>query len=434
MEPIIYPYHALDPYPAEDNVTSRTGEIAASLLYFPSVTLGRIGFPDELQLYSSDEILEERRRIIARRGEAMVQAYFRQYIPGDLTLGEKIKLDFTRYWYREQKFRQSYLPLIQAGVLKTVSLAQITEEMKQTAQIPASDSDALSLKAPLNFFLTRYYDKGFAPWFKDDPAAESAFSDASNDSDGHGLMGMYLWKTLAATDSSGFFEKTDPVSQLAFMDAAFMLDVFHQTLLSTILRQPILVYENAHIQIREKFLSTISEGKGNTPSTPDQDRVALSLFTETLRHPLHRLPIALPRSPEAILELRNQLSEELDDFRQALQYAARDFLYEASTGPVSEEKIKQIADKNFMRPVEKLERRLRHPGREMLRNLFTAPPWATAAISFSVSALAGSLAASTILGALGATAALIAKTKVDRAKAVEDSDVAFLFRMAQKNR
>jgi hypothetical protein len=166
--------------------------------------------------------------------------------------------------------------------------------------------------------------------------------------------------------------------------------------------------------------------RGIDEKPSDKDLVALRLFAETLT----QVPAVIPRSPQAILELRQQLKEELEEFRNGVKYGATDLLQESD--PPTQAKIQHIVETRFVRPLDKLNRRLAHPNKELLRNLVSTNSVVASGLTFGLTLLTGGtglLAA--FLGAVAPLFTTALKTKFDRDKAIDESGVGFLIRARQ---
>lgn len=112
---MLYPYHSLAPLPDVGQPTSRAIETAASLLYFDTVTVGRLGDPADMELGLPEEALEEVKRIKLRRGADAVRAFNQDGKFSGLTVEEVATLSFVRYWYDVAKFHKNYSSLINAA-------------------------------------------------------------------------------------------------------------------------------------------------------------------------------------------------------------------------------------------------------------------------------------------------------------------------------
>ncbi|MGA2258638.1 MAG: hypothetical protein ABSG53_28565 [Thermoguttaceae bacterium] len=426
LDVLLYPYHALAPLPDFGQPNPRAVETAATLLYFDTVTLGRLGDPKELGLPSPEDALEEVDRIKERHGADAVRAFNQAGKFVGLTVGEIATLCFVRYWYELARFHKYYAPLIEAGVVRPVSLAAITEDARLNAEFTNSTAERwLNMNAALAGFVA-YYDD-FKGWPKDDAEAKT-FAAALGDADGPGLTGWYLRKILSETNPK-LLQNTEQARQGEFFRESFLLDIHHQTLLSTLLRLPVVSFDEAHLGLRGGYAAKLLALHGEEAAPPDREALAVRLVAETLT----QMPVVMPRSPAAILELRRDLAEELEEFRHGIRNVATD-LAQAS-GPVTQKQIEYSIEKNFARALDKLSRRLAHPNRDMLRNLVTTPAVISGGVSFTLGLVStGQNLLSLFLGAAAAVLSAATKTWVDRKKEEEQSGIAFLVKASVRNR
>jgi len=422
VDVLLYPYHALQPYPENAVPNAKVVTVASSLLYFDTVTLGRLGYPDELSLFTTDEALSELRNIQKLHGEAAVQAFWRTgELSNDFTCDDIAKLSFVRYWYDEQRFRKSYAPLIEEGVVRTISLAKITENARLSADLAgSSDSQYIDLRAALAGF-TSTYDE-IIEWLKGE-AVDQVFWDAFVDADGSGLTGLYLREMLKET-SPEFLERTSDNAKIQFFRHAFLLDIFHQSLLSALLELPLVSYREAHLSLRNKYVPKMLSIQGDNKNIIGADSTAFKIFTETLI----KVPAAIPRSPESLLEIRLLLSDELLEFREAVNHIAEDLEY-ANTGSITQRDIEHEVKKHFTRPLNALNRKLAHPNKELAQNLLTSDSTILGGITIALAALAGSpIVLSALLGVVVPILTTVAKTHLDREKEIDQSGLGFLVR------
>lgn len=132
------------------------------------------------------------------------------------------------------------------------------------------------------------------------------------------------------------------------------------------------------------------------------------------------MPAVIPRSTEAILDLRWNLAEELAEFRQGIRNAASDLIH--TSVPVTQRQIEYTVEKNFAWSLDKLTRRLAHLNRDLLRSLVTTPAVMTGGVSFALATMAtGENLLSLFLAAAGAALSAVAKARIDRKNEEEQS-------------
>ena len=423
MDVLLYPYHTLPPFQEEPGPESREVAISAALLYFDTITLGRPGYPDELEPGSVESAMEEMRAIDERRGQDVVNMFLREGSHEGLSVDELAGLTFLRYWYNEQKFRKSYAPLLQSGVIRTLSLASITAKARESAGRDSEAAQVLHMNSVLAGHLAS--EDRIKNWPSGD-AEMADYSAAFSDADGIGLGCMYLRSILKKSGQQGYLAATSQSAKQTFLRRAFLLDVFHQSVLSTMLGVSRASFENVHLHLQSRYISKIqSTADASIDDSAENARLAFRLFSETL----NQVPAIIPRSPEAICELRTILAEELSAFRHAIKNASADFLHEKRGSPPDERTIKHLAEKHFLRPLESLNRRLAHPNRELLRNLVSTNSVVFGGVALGMAFmanLAGALTAVMGISIAALTGAL--KTRFDRQKEIEQSDVGFLIR------
>ena len=217
-----------------------------------------------------------------------------------------------------------------------------------------------------------------------------------------------------------FLDSTHPKAFKHYRALAYVADLAITSLYCNALKRPI-AYNRSHYGLLQRMieLKILHPDEIETPTKSD---VAQRLTATTLR----KIPVLYPRSLEALIELRNVLSDELADFRRSLDDVAEDLVY-AKHGHITHRDIEYAVDSKIVRPVMRLEKRLQNPGREVLKHLATTGSFITQAVSFGVAMMSG-------LGAVGApllaasagllTASL--QTKFDRAKDIRGSGLGFI--------
>ncbi|MCA1754548.1 MAG: hypothetical protein LC641_07625 [Spirochaeta sp.] len=83
------------------------------------------------------------------------------------------------------------------------------------------------------------------------------------------------------------------------------------------------------------------------------------------------MPAIIPKSPESILELRHKLEDELGDLRYEIGVATRNLTYAFGDQIPSTTDIEHIAQTTFVRPLNDLQKKLKHPGKDFLENLLS---------------------------------------------------------------
>lgn len=425
MNVLLYPYHQLRPYGDKTMPTSRRATIAAALLYFDTVTLGRMGYPEELDLWSEDEALAVIDRIKSRRGAHVVKRFWTTGDHSELTCDEFSSLYFIRYLCDEHTFRQAYRPLLQEGVLRCVSLAKETQRAKQAAEAAGHpDAECIDMRACLQGF-QRTVDE-FRDWPANDPdrrTFEEVFVEADT-----GLAAVYLRHALSDY-APDVWQDCSVTAKETFLAYSFLLDLHHQSALATVLGLPLASFHEAHIALRQRHVALFRSLQGEAKFTSGAETLALRALSKTMTS----LPAIIPRSVEAILEVRGKLEAELTEFREAVSDVAADLAHGRQQEPTDEE-IARAVQERFTKPLATLERRLARPGRDLARNLVTSGSLATGAVTLAATIISGGSAIAAAL--LGASVPLLVeslKTRFERQNDIEQSGVAFLVR-AKKRR
>lgn len=305
-----------------------------------------------------------------------------------------------------------------------MSLAGITNDAILDAESVGSDSESLNINAVLAGFVANY--DAFKEWPSNKTESET-FDASFRDADGLGMTGWHL-RTILAQTNPALLRSNDAARKGEFFREAFLLDVHYQTVLSTILSLPVVSFDEAHLRLRGNYAAKLSAPLVTEERAAGPENLAIHLVAETLS----KMPAIIPRSTEAILELRQNLAEELAEFRQSIRNVASDLIH--TSGPVTQKQIEYAVDKNFARPLDKLTRRLAHPNRDLRRSLVTTPAVMTGAVSFVLTTMTtgGSLSSSLFLAAAGAALSAAVKARIDRKKEEEQSGVAFLLKAGKK--
>jgi hypothetical protein len=166
---------------------------------------------------------------------------------------------------------------------------------------------------------------------------------------------------------------------------------------------------------------------GKQTASPPHERAQLNILTEALV----ALPCIVPRSLEALIEVREDLATELSDLRHHLQRVATDLAYAEK---LTAHQIRQAVDVEVLRPLRDLQRRLRHPTRRLATNLLTGGPFVGATLAYIASQAIGDASLSSFVAAVAALAVAAAKTESDRVETINQSPVAFLLKASERRR
>lgn len=431
MEAFFYPDHYLRYTPNSAQTSPEWVSTVASLLYFDRLTLGRLGYPDELALPDEHAALDEMKRIQAETGER-ASAFWRDGSIDGLTCGQIVKLAYTQYLYHDHRYRRDFAPLIEAGVVRSASLAQITAESVEAARRAGEDTTGLDLMGAMAGYVT-------SDLFGGDPGkTDAAFDEAFFASDGTDLTAAYLEHVLRHGrygDLDRVLASVDPRVIMEYQREAFLLDMFHQALLGGLLGLPVLSTRTSQLEIRARAMRTMADLEASEPTPAPSlkgrestEALAARLFAETLV----QLPAVTPKSPEDILALRTKLADSLSDFRESVRRVAEDLIDASGGGAVDPSKIGAKVRKEFARPLADLEKRLSHPSRDLARNLIVSDNLMTGVVTFAATLFAGDpMTAAVTLGISVPLLTASVKTLFDRQTKVEQSKVGFLIRAKQ---
>jgi hypothetical protein len=134
MDVYLYPCNMLGPFAVDGQPTRRQLETAALLLYSESVTLGRLGFHDQLDLLTPIDALQNLKSTEAGRNPETVRRYFQESEFHDLNVEELALFNYVRYCQEDAKFLSRYEPLLEEGVLRIATLADLTQQANLDAQ------------------------------------------------------------------------------------------------------------------------------------------------------------------------------------------------------------------------------------------------------------------------------------------------------------
>lgn len=408
MNVFLYPYHFLPRFSELQMNRGRLAEISSALIYFDSITIGRPGDPKDLGLGEVADIIEvSKRHPIGNRNIS------------DLSIGEYAIHAFNDWAQEYSSFLNDYDPLIKNSVLRTVSLSRLTRAAREHAS-DESERDALQMRSVLAGFISA--TPGWIDWANSASEVAHASLIDMNASGSLGLS-MYYWRHQLLHDPE-FLSKADDKSRFEYLQAVFRFDSFLQATLSQVMQMPVVGLCDEHLQVRERHLA-----KTRPRETPEADQLALRLVARVLTN----LPSVIPRSPEAILELRHSLADELGEFRQGVRDATNDMMYQFGDEGPSEADIDQVAQRTFVRPLRDISKRLERPGRQLLANLASSEAMLTSTVVLSTGILNHAQGLANL--ALGASVALLASAaatwKERKSIEQEKPNVAFLLKAAR---
>jgi len=351
MDIMLYPYHRLAPYPSDPKPTPAAARLAALLLYYDSVTLGRPGTASELALPDKAELYDEMAGLIKVHGErAVADCVLGKDLPRQFTARDIAVLRAVRYVRDLEQFEVRYAPLLDVGVLRVTSLATVLETKEAMVGV-------------LQGFLRAY--ELLHDWFEQDMFADR-FTDAYLDADGVGLAGLYL-QQIAQQTYPGVLTRPDLGRRGEFFIWSYLLDAYHQTLLANQTALPLLSLNELHLSLRGHYLRALRRRQQGGTAAPLADEAALRVGAETL----WQIPTVVPRSPRAILRLRTELGEELAALRQGLDQVGELLLHKRH-GDVHASDMQDAAQDHFVRPLQAYKQRLDTLPGSFLKEVYTS--------------------------------------------------------------
>lgn len=420
MEAILYPHHRFELNMENEPQQLRTAALASSLLFLDKVYLARFAFPTE-DCFPKDDILKRLQELKSKHGPDVLKPTKFRHHAKDLTCEDVAAMRFVDYTARWVPFSKSIEPLTSAGVVEEISLREVIGAARQRAE-QAGDRQAIPFLSPeaamVGFKFTALLDE--IPKLLEDPQFKAPFDQSYTLADGSDLAVAYLCEFMKQMDSDIPSRRgIENISQVLYQ--GYFLDVFAQSLLAKFLKVPLVTDDECHTAVRDQLkLFPKSEKKSEL-------ELMMQLFAGGL---MATLPGILPRSYEAIIDLRDYFEQDLTAFRQRLRSLAKDLLGKKET-PTPEELAEKVR-KELAEPLESLERQLSRPSQRVLKNLFGSGSLISGGIMFLYHFLqpGGDVNAIQIGGLTAAMSTLWAyfRTKVEAQETVDNSNVAFLFK------
>lgn len=223
-------------------------------------------------------------------------------------------------------------------------------------------------------------------------------------------------------------DSTDPTVVRACLAIPALVDFVANCEACSGIGRPI-VYGPMQRKMLERLSKAGALSKVSSNTLPDKARLAHGLTATVLR----KIPLVMPKSTDALLEIRQALSDELHEFRAALDDIAADLAH-AKKGDVTNYDIEYEVDVRIQRPLRRLERRLEKPGLEIGKNLLSTGSFISQAVSFGIATMTNLGAIGTPLLTLGAGLLAAAfQTKTKRAEAIRDSGLSFIIGAKTRN-
>ena len=407
MKTLLYPYHFIEPYSPQYLSYADMASVASSLLYFDSITISRLGSPEQLGLASSmEDISSEMQKIEEAHGIDAVDQWFAGNRSPDFTCDNVAVLNYMLYRAKIAHSDATYKPLIQEGIIKFATLVE---------QVPDLTFDDFTQA------LEEFMDW---PGNRDEMAV---LMEALSDAGSIGLSAFYLRDKIKDSKPE-LLSRTDRETKAYHWRTAFLLDLFSQTLVSAKLDLLLTSFSDVHFALRNRCISKLQKPSETASTARSTEALGQQLFSQTLV----ALPAVLPTSPEAILLVRQKLADELQEFRGTVRDLAEE-IKQSDSASLTDKDIANSVRKHFVKPIESLQRKLARPSRDLARNLISSEA--------VVGGLVTSLSVSKGFGASDICAAVLTlavptltasvKTIIDRQKEVEQSGLAFLMKAQQ---
>jgi hypothetical protein len=351
MRVYLYPNHYLPPFAKGNSPSPSQLQTAALLLYCESLTLGRLGFHDELLLPSPLEAMKEGKKGRLGQHRELVRRYFKEGSFKDLRVGELALLNYIRYAQYDYKFLLEYKSLLNAGVVRIESLAKITQEANIDAQARGINDawKVMTIDSVLAGFLLslEQMDK----WLRS-PYQKALVDKTFVDTDGVGLTGLYLRSVVADTKPS-LLKNMSQASHGEFLYRSVLLELFTQVLLSSLVNQPLMSFSDAHLLLHHRYqahvieVSSVLRERDERTDDSTHSPGGVQVFADVIRE----LPVLVPRHPDDVLRWRRDYGAELQDFRRLCSEVAEDIGEDAN----SEDRNRELRQR-VLRPLERLRR------------------------------------------------------------------------------
>lgn len=425
MEALLYPYQIrnLNIETKEDKI--RTASLAATLLYFDKIILAGVGLPPEPELPTLDEVRAKQERLRARFGLQVFQAQHYGRFAAKLTCEDVVYITYGNYLKTWAKCRRQLEPLIKAGVVAEVSLLQGVKSMRAAAE-QVNDARAASmltvphLLSGYNFFeLTKEIGGAVAK----SPNMTKDYQRSWVLAEGTAVAEAYLCKFMQSQHVDDSLDKRGIIEHERFRFQSYCLHVFAQSFLSQALRVPLVSDDESHYAVRamSPLLSSLMTQENDTGAD-----IALKTFACSV---LTTLPPVLPKSFEAILEIRDFFRDDLLEFRERIQTVVRKLFHDTNEPP-SQQEIQELVSDQFSEPLRAIEKQLAKPTRRLAINLLGSGPLIGGVIALMGSLLTGGSLSIPVVGAGVLIAGLIAslKTTLEEWQTIDNSKVAFLLK------
>jgi hypothetical protein len=421
LSAIISPHHTFFLGLDTEGSRRRAASLTAALLFFDTLAIATVAWPYEGNLIAEPEIHSKTNKIIADYGVEVFSDY--EKFADRLSAEDIIFIMFQDYILRWEAFRKQAEPLFTHGVLCRASIQEYVEQIEQTPEAAAKWPANTPYNA-YNFLMQLHFPEVLRNWeqFISRPENRDTFSQSYRCSRDQGLACMHLYRMIRDR-SPWVTEARDPRNHSRLLHMAHGMDMFAQLLVSLYSNTPIITDDESHLELASRVPAL--EAIQSIRKTDVAGKVETKLLTHTI---LSELPGILPKSFEAILELRHALSDDLQYFRQVLQSISRDIV-ESKREQVSVQDIEARARKELSEPLKALERQLSHPTRSLAKNIVGSGPVVSMGTTLVATAFLGTpLPGAALLGLGVGTAAACVKTRIEEAEIIDNSKVGFLLK------
>jgi hypothetical protein len=390
---------------------------AASLLYCEKVLLSHYSSPTQMNKFMDNT---ERIRTFVKIQETKRSAFeaYRNGLPitqCNFTVDEMILVLSGDYLMELSKRRQMYKPLMQEQVLLWASSSRTLAEVG----IHATASDRSITDEMIDEICEWDYDT----WFSMNGRSNFLVG-ARSSAVALGPALMHIRQRLLQSKPAALVENT-PERRQFWLCKAFQLELFCHCLITPKNRVDISLNNNVGQALSEvsHFLrQTVHKADVPQPSRIDPSALLAEFFVQ--------MPLVKPRSPEAILELRQKYDAELSEFREHLKNLAFDLGQQYQDSALN---ISATVSRELVAKFRDLNRRYKAGRKTFWREL--AATIGTGVVALTSTFTLNLPMISAVLSILGTGLLIKSVQQLSKEKElVETSGIGFLLRCAETER
>lgn len=410
MQPLMLYGSSTLPAYRPDAHPAKAAKSAALLLYPDAIRIFHLCDWSELLHSDRDDIQATLREIEHLYGRDRVGSVLRGERPIDFTLSydHRIFLNWAAATVRIEEFVDEYKTLLREGIVRPESFG--------------TADDGMPMWQPLTTILTHHMGD-LLNCLEDADAADLVSLFMNSPIEDYAFAARALANVMRPGTVKESFDRH---AQEAQEKLGRVLELVTQQVIADAADFPIVATSGGALRIRAKISAAFCDFRQNEMNRTESSPLA----TDLLAAGLLSLPAPLPRSLDAIVDIRHALKDSLADFRSHLDDVARELAY---TEKIEQRDIEHAVKKHLVRPVEDLARRLSRPGPLVARNLLTSSSMIGGAISFGAAVLSNASVSASALAVFGALLTAALKSRFDQQDAIVQSKVGFLFKVVEKN-